>query len=60
MFKIGDKVRCIDKKFHQEYLTFGKVYEVSGVDEEFIDILIDDTGRKFCQLWEGHFEKVEQ
>lgn len=51
--EIGDKIKCVyaghehHELFFNEYLTFGKIYEVNGVSisrfkEPLIDIILDN------------------
>lgn len=59
MFKVGDKVRCIDNQFKKNRLTIGEVYEIVSVkysqdiDATYVYLKNDTTA-----YVESRFEKV--
>ena len=46
MFKVGDRVRCIDNEGSGRQLTFDKEYTVVEVEHDYFTWVINDTGRK--------------
>ena len=58
MFKVGDKIRCIDPDSNQ-YLTRMKVYTVtSATDYGWIGVVADDRVKR--EYFESRFELVTE
>jgi hypothetical protein len=63
MFRIGDKVRCIDTKHYEDdnFIFLNKEYEVINVDgrsDEYALMTVRNSEGSNCRLWKSRFELV--
>jgi hypothetical protein len=42
MFKVGDEVKCVDASNPSNFLTYGKLYEVSSLWKNGVRVIADD------------------
>jgi hypothetical protein len=63
-YKIGDRVKCIFKKYYNQYIEVGKIYTVEKIDLNYSSLFLKEINDEFepwsrgCSYMKSSFIKV--